>query len=226
MARPTDPALLWASDTNYPAGGDTWSATPTKVVPSAGVIAAGSVPATKLPAQWFNALLHRLGLWGQYLEETTDPHDIAIGGGSFDREDASPLEVVRTSTLVGGASGLAIVAPTGTTGLATADLQTRLKVPVGHAITGIRVVGRYARDASVTCWLVQRTPLGAATRTVLLTFTGGGADLVGPLDESGTFVDPAWDLSGPSEIEIEIDGSADPSGFIAIFDVILTVAPA
>lgn len=228
MTRPVLPPVGdgWASDAVHDAPGEVFDAQPSRVRPSEGKRNAGMLPSEVLPAEVFNDIVADHGAWLAFLSEITAPHDIAIGGGFFQREDGSDLEIVRTSTLVGGASGLAILAPTGTTGLATADLQGRLKVPSQHAITGIRVTGRYARDASITVWLVQRTPLGSATRTTLLTFAGGASDIAQALDESGSFTDPAWDLSGPCEIEIELDGSADAAGFIAIFDVIVTVAPA
>ena len=50
----------WASDANFPAGSDPWSATPTKVAPSGGQIAAGVAPRAKLPAQWFNYILQAI----------------------------------------------------------------------------------------------------------------------------------------------------------------------
>lgn len=66
----TDP-LNWASDTNYPAGSDPWSATATKVAPSAGQIAAGFAPTDKPPAQWFNYILQRLYL--SIMDRVTGP---------------------------------------------------------------------------------------------------------------------------------------------------------
>ncbi len=65
----------WASDTNYPAGGDAWSATPIKVTPSAGVQAAGHTPNTKPPAQyenWFKNLVARYLGWYFYPPSTSD----------------------------------------------------------------------------------------------------------------------------------------------------------
>lgn len=224
MPRPTDPALDWSSDANYPAGGETWSATPTKVAPSAGAVAAGFAPAAKPPAQWINSALSRLGKWSLYTDEITSPYDVAVGGGFFVAD--SPLSVVRSSTLIGGASGLSVLCGSGDTGLATADLQARLKVPGDHALTEIRVTGRYARDSAITVWLVRRTPLGAATRTPILTFAGGAADLAQDLDQSASYADPAVSMDGPTELEFELTGSADPAGFIAVSDVIVTLAPA
>lgn len=43
--------IKWSSDTNYPAGSDPWSATPTKVTPSDGEITAGHTPGVPPDAQ-------------------------------------------------------------------------------------------------------------------------------------------------------------------------------
>src|SRR6187402_1501439 len=56
---PTPPP--WATDANYPAGANPWSATPTRVVPSAGVAAAGFRPKQKPPAQILNYQLGKTG---------------------------------------------------------------------------------------------------------------------------------------------------------------------
>lgn len=58
----------WATDTNYPAGSATWSATPTKVAPSAGVQADGFTPEDQPPAQWINWLFNGIITAGQDLE--------------------------------------------------------------------------------------------------------------------------------------------------------------
>jgi len=58
----------WATDTNYPAGSATWSATPTKVAPSAGVQADGYTPEDQPPAQWINWLFNGIITAGQDLE--------------------------------------------------------------------------------------------------------------------------------------------------------------
>ena len=52
--------LDWASDANFPAGADSWSATPTRVAPTVGQQAAGAAPEDVLPAQWFNWLFGEL----------------------------------------------------------------------------------------------------------------------------------------------------------------------
>ena len=66
----------WATDTNYPAGSETWSATPTKVAPSAGVQADGFAPTDQPPAQWINWLFNGIITAGQDLET-------AAGDGSL-----------------------------------------------------------------------------------------------------------------------------------------------
>ena len=44
----------WATNANFPAGAQPWSATPTRVAPSGGVAAAGFAPAEQPPAQFMN----------------------------------------------------------------------------------------------------------------------------------------------------------------------------
>lgn len=50
----------WASDTNFPAGSDPWSAQPTKVEPSASIKQRGFLPGTTPPAGWFNWLFNQI----------------------------------------------------------------------------------------------------------------------------------------------------------------------
>lgn len=62
---------IWASDTDYPAGGNPWNETPTKVEPDLAEIAAGHEPATAPPAQvenwWKNRTDTRLTGHDEYL---------------------------------------------------------------------------------------------------------------------------------------------------------------
>ncbi len=57
MSRP-DSTPEWASDTDYPAGTDAWSATVTKVAPTTGEKQTGATPETGFGAQQFNWLLN------------------------------------------------------------------------------------------------------------------------------------------------------------------------
>lgn len=127
----------WATDTNYPAGSETWSATPTKVAPSSGVRADGFAPGDQPPAQWINWLFNSIIVEGQALElrglqeawdqsETngdTTPHidvgteDLVIGGtanadlfkvqNSTQGATARNLAVTQDLT-VGGESSLSL----------------------------------------------------------------------------------------------------------------------
>jgi hypothetical protein len=67
MSRPAS-LPIWATDTDYSAGSDAWSGQPNKVDP-AGQVAQGSVPSTKLPAEWFNFLQNLNGQWLQYFAD-------------------------------------------------------------------------------------------------------------------------------------------------------------
>lgn len=69
MPKPTDPVFTWATDANYPAGGDAWSGQPTKVEPSAGEKADGFVPDTFPPAEWFNSLFNNTFEYLQYFDD-------------------------------------------------------------------------------------------------------------------------------------------------------------
>lgn len=70
MARPTDDPAIWSSDVNFPAGADSWNATPTKVDPGAAQVAAGHEPEDMPPAQWLNWLLNNHGQWLEYVKDT------------------------------------------------------------------------------------------------------------------------------------------------------------
>lgn len=52
----------WSSTTNYPAGIQPWSGTPTKVEPSLASAQAGIAPDQQVPAQWFNWLFSKASL--------------------------------------------------------------------------------------------------------------------------------------------------------------------
>jgi hypothetical protein len=68
MTRPLDPPV-WSTDTNYPAGSETWSGTPTKVAPSSGMRQSGHVPEQAPSAQIEN---YDRNLIGQWLAEIQD----------------------------------------------------------------------------------------------------------------------------------------------------------
>lgn len=60
MSRPANPSYsvpVWAPDLNYPAGAQSWSATPTKS-PHAGAASVGYTPKTGVPAQCINKNLN------------------------------------------------------------------------------------------------------------------------------------------------------------------------
>ena len=69
MTRPANPLPTWANDDDFPAGGDPWSATPTKVEPGAGKRDDGWPPEEIPQAQHMNKLLSELGLWVEHLRE-------------------------------------------------------------------------------------------------------------------------------------------------------------
>ena len=67
MTRPTS-KYAWATDTNYTAGADPWDGTATKVAPSSGKQAQGQEPGTAFPSQEYNAVLHDLTTWRDYMD--------------------------------------------------------------------------------------------------------------------------------------------------------------
>jgi hypothetical protein len=140
-------AINWATDVNYPAGADTWSGTPTKVAPSAGVQADGFAPRDRPPAQWINWLFNSLVTSGQDLETL-------VGNASlqraWDRSQAlgatnphillSPLTNFRVgSTVVPNALS---VSSTDTVSVNRLVVQTTTDIPMNagqFALTGAGV---------------------------------------------------------------------------------------
>jgi hypothetical protein len=80
--RPKNPPL-WATDTNFPAGGDSWSGTPTKVAPTGGMIQTGHVPEQGPSAQIENYFRNELGQWLTFFQDMQVlnwPMHTVIGG--------------------------------------------------------------------------------------------------------------------------------------------------
>ncbi len=106
MSRPAD-APEWASDVNYGAGADPWSATPTKVEPTDGEKDAGATPLTGFGAQQLNWLLNNHANFLNYLES-------CIFGGDFQLKDhfykAALDTAIWTAFSSGGSSDPAIAA--------------------------------------------------------------------------------------------------------------------
>jgi hypothetical protein len=65
----------WATDANYPAGTDPWSATPTRVEPDAAQKGTGNVPATRPPAQHHNWLQGLIADWIGYFAAIIDANE-------------------------------------------------------------------------------------------------------------------------------------------------------
>lgn len=96
----------WATDTNYPAGSETWSATPVKVAPSAGVQADGFAPTDQPPAQWLNWLFNEIVTAGQALELAGQALELRGLQAAWDQSemngDTTPHIDVGTEDLVIG----------------------------------------------------------------------------------------------------------------------------
>lgn len=120
MGFPTKPASLptWATDTNFPAGVNSWSGTPTKVEPTSGKKAGGFVPKTKLPAQEMNWKLSDMGLWVNYFNDDElrkkslkrlYMEEDFIGGSSL----PARWTLTGTGTWFGSANGVVVLGSSG-----------------------------------------------------------------------------------------------------------------
>lgn len=117
MAKPTD-IPTWATDADYPAGPDAWSATPTKVEPSTGQKEEGWDPAQRPPAQYWNWWMNLVGQWLEYVDvqtsdditESTFPHPAKMTG-TFNIASVTPVFGnaklnINTSVLTGNSQAL------------------------------------------------------------------------------------------------------------------------
>jgi hypothetical protein len=104
-------AINWATDANYPAGANTWSGTPTKVAPSAGVQADGFAPRDRPPAQWINWLFNSLVTSGQDLETLVGNATLQR---AWDRSEAigaaTHINVGTQDLVIGGTAGAILTA--------------------------------------------------------------------------------------------------------------------
>jgi hypothetical protein len=143
-------------------------------------VAAGFEPATKGPAQWFNALFNRLGGWAQYLEELTAEETILIPPAAF--------AVYGGATLIDGFGGFSIDGPilnfpAGADRWAEVDLAPYL--PRDAVVNRVRWTGSLndSGDAvSLSRWRRTRAsvlPPATQSETVIGLRTGslGGFDL-------------------------------------------------
>lgn len=122
----TDP-VNWASDTNFPAGSDPWSATPTKVAPSAGQIAAGSAPGSKMPGQWFNYLMNRI--YTAVIERVSGPSVATSTDNAIMRWDGTGARTSQNSSATVDDSGNVLVSGSAEHAYASARSTT-----VGYAM--------------------------------------------------------------------------------------------
>lgn len=99
MARPTLPAFDWASDATHPASPDAWGGQPNKVAPSAPEVAQGWQPNVEPPAEYMNAIQHRLGRWARYLEGLTAVRTLIIPSNELIPQTASGFEIVNGASL-------------------------------------------------------------------------------------------------------------------------------
>jgi len=98
----TKPASVptWATDLNYPAGAETYSATPTKVAPTGARRQQGFHPKKKPPAQVYNYDHNLIGQWLQYLSDGDLEGPIHIEGNFF--VDNGDIEIDGDLLVMGG----------------------------------------------------------------------------------------------------------------------------
>ena len=153
--------LDWASDANYPAGSESWSAAPTRVAPSAGQQAAGVAPEDVLPAQWFNWLFGNIVESGQALEAR----------GLQEAWDRAEADGVTTPHLSVGTDDL-VVGTDGVPGLFKVNGNTN-QVEVDGTVAAVS--GAFSSTLSVggnTITVPITVPTGTPTLTAVV---GAGA---------------------------------------------------
>lgn len=122
MPKPTA-VPTWATDVNYPAGAQSFSATPTKVAPSSGKQAGGLEPKEKPAAQYLNHILNLNGQWAAWL-------NALVGNGSTNSivQIASNGDLLNSNTLTQLVTfGAGLVVPTGQ------DIELQGTAKINHA---------------------------------------------------------------------------------------------
>jgi hypothetical protein len=118
MPKPVTDAT-WATDANFPAGGNPWNGTPTKVAPTAGKQAEGWEPKEKPPAQIENWWKNLVGLWLAWLEAVADAAAAKVWNWRM------PLSITVPNAAP-GAQNIAFVA---------ADVSKTIRIPLDVTMT-------------------------------------------------------------------------------------------
>lgn len=92
--------LEWATDTNYPAGADAWSGTPTRVVPSAGTKTHGFTPESPASAQELNWLVGSAADAVNFLAVAAQLYEYSSASVASVIPNVGPGVTANTSTLV------------------------------------------------------------------------------------------------------------------------------
>lgn len=166
MPKPATP-FVWATDAVFDAPGEDWDGEANKVAPTAGTIAEGYEPDTRVPADELNHTLNHIGEWTEWLDGLwSGDGDLAMDADA-DITLSGTGSVVITGTgrykhstltlrLYAAKDGVPFIGGSGyawdntffTHGVQAADLQWVFAVPlhVGKRITAIRA--RMRDDAS------------------------------------------------------------------------------
>ena len=181
--------LDWASDANYPAGSESWSATPTRVAPSAGQQAAGVAPEDVLPAQWFNWLFGNIVEAGQALESR----------GLQEAWDRAEADGVTTPHLSVGTDDL-VVGTDGVPGLFKVNGNTN-QVEVDGTLTAVS--GAFSSTLSVGGGPVQ---YGTWSLTPAFDVAGTSASSADIGDNSATYLRIGNVVSWALSMELDSTG--------------------
>ena len=192
--------LDWASDANYPAGSESWSATPTRVAPSAGQQAAGVAPEDVLPAQWFNWLFGNIVEAGTTLEALVGDGTMQAAWENSEAATASPHINVGTDDLVVGTDGVpGLFKVNGNTNQVEVD-GTVAAVSGAFSSTVAAVSGAFSSTLTAPLSGLSVTGGGSGTRALL--FTAGVASDT-PI-ASGSWTPAATVVTGAGVADVDL----------------------
>ena len=140
MPRPSsNPLSGWASDGVHSDPGEVWDSQPSRVVPTAGKVAAGMLPDEVLPAEYFNEVVASTGDWLDHVGEISDvvrpevTRGIYVGASDARPTGSSPDWSFPTASPgvaegAGSADGLVF------------DLRAGSRLPFASTVDSVRVV--------------------------------------------------------------------------------------
>ncbi len=177
MAKPTDD-ISWATDANYPAGPETYAATPTTTEPVTGRKAEGWEPGKKPPAQemnWWQNAIYRFLTWvfglfdsnGRLLQlaESTTKWRPATSGGALLNAGTITTPDLGDSYFVGDATPFSAIVGL-PVDVAVGDVITSIAFLVYGDGVAAAAMQLYPLDGSVSAIETVDAPTAAAAWTV------------------------------------------------------------